>query len=113
METSQEKVDAKIDANEEKTEARIDAINGILRSFQVLLSPGGISTKPGQSPLKKKMKAKMDIYQEKMEAAIHSIRSELEETIRYQVEDDLACVDQKTQGLCKELTEIHETQVGL
>jgi hypothetical protein len=60
------------------------------------------------------MKAKMDIHQAKMEAAIHSIRSELEETIKHQVEDVLSCVDQKTQGLCKELTEnIDETQVDL
>jgi hypothetical protein len=31
--------------------------------------------------LKEEMKAKMDIHQERMEAAIHSIRSELEEAI--------------------------------
>jgi hypothetical protein len=60
------------------------------------------------------MEAKTDIPQEKMEVAIHSIRSELEETIKYRVEDVLACVDQKTQGLHKELTEkINETHVDL
>jgi hypothetical protein len=49
-----------------------------------------------------------------MEAAIRSIRSELEETIKHRVEYVLSCVDQKTQGLCKELTEkIDETQVDL
>jgi hypothetical protein len=31
-----------------------------------------------------------------MEAAVHSIRSELEETIKRRVEDVLLCVDQKT-----------------
>jgi hypothetical protein len=60
------------------------------------------------------MKAKMDIHQEKMEAAIHSIRSELEETIKHSVEDVLLCVDQETQSLRKELTEkTDETQVDL
>jgi flagellar biosynthesis chaperone FliJ len=60
------------------------------------------------------MKAKMDIHQEKMEAAINSIRTELEETIKHQVEDILSYVDQKSQGLFKELTEkIDETQVNL
>jgi hypothetical protein len=60
------------------------------------------------------MKARMDIHQEKMEAAIHSIWSELEETIKHRVEDVLSCVDQKTPGLRKELTEkIDETWVAL
>jgi hypothetical protein len=54
------------------------------------------------------MKAKMDIYQEKMEAAIHFIWTKLEETI------DTSCVDQKTEGLHKELDEkIDETQMSL
>jgi hypothetical protein len=49
-----------------------------------------------------------------MEAAVHSIGSELEETIKRRVEDVLLCVDQKTQGLRKELNEtIEETQVAL
>jgi uncharacterized membrane-anchored protein YjiN (DUF445 family) len=56
----------------------------------------------------------MDVHQERMEAAIDSIWSELEEIIRYQVEDVLSCVDQKMQGLCKELTQkIDETHVDL
>jgi hypothetical protein len=59
------------------------------------------------------MKAKMDIHQEKM-ATIHSIWSELEETIKYQMKEVLSCVDKKTLGLCKELTEkIDKTQVDL
>jgi hypothetical protein len=48
-----------------------------------------------------------------MEARVHSIWSELEETIKHQVEDILSCVNQTTHGLCKELTErIDETQSG-
>jgi hypothetical protein len=56
----------------------------------------------------------MDIHQEKMEAAIHSIWSELEETIKHRVEDVLACVDKRMQGLCKELNKkIDEMQLDL
>jgi hypothetical protein len=40
------------------------------------------------------MRAKVLIFQEKMEAAIHSLRSKLEEIIKHQVEDVLSCVDQ-------------------
>jgi hypothetical protein len=36
----------------------------------------------GTQYAQEEMKAKKDIHQEKMEAAIHSIRSELEETIK-------------------------------
>jgi hypothetical protein len=39
-----------------------------------------------------------------MEAAIHSIWSELEETIKHQVENVLSFVNQKVQGLIKEVT---------
>jgi hypothetical protein len=60
------------------------------------------------------MKAKMNIHHKKMEAAIHSIRAELEETIKYRVADILSCVARKKQGLLKELTKkIDETQVDL
>jgi hypothetical protein len=56
----------------------------------------------------------MELHQEKMEATIHSIWSKLEETIKHWVEDVLLCVNQKSQDLCKELTEkIDETQVDL
>jgi hypothetical protein len=57
--------------------------------------------------------SRMDIHQEKMEVAIHSIWSKIE-IIKHRVEDVLSCVDQKTQGLHKELTEkFDETQVDL
>jgi 2-hydroxy-3-keto-5-methylthiopentenyl-1-phosphate phosphatase len=49
-----------------------------------------------------------------MQATIHFIRSKLEENIKQQLEDAVSCVNQKTQGLHKELTEkIDETQVDL
>jgi rRNA-processing protein FCF1 len=49
------------------------------------------------------MEAKIDAKQEKMEAAIHSIRSNVP-----------SCVDQKMQGLGKELTnKIDKIQVDL
>jgi hypothetical protein len=68
----------------------------------------------GSVSTQEEMKAEMDIHQEKMEAAIHSIRSELEETTKHRVEDILLCVGQKTQDLCKEFIEkIDETQVDL
>jgi hypothetical protein len=58
------------------------------------------------------MKAKTDIHQERMEAAIHSIWSGLEETIKHWMEDVQSCVHLKKQDLRKELTEkTDETQV--
>jgi hypothetical protein len=42
----------------------------------------------------KEMKAKKDIQQKEIEATIHSIWSELEETIKHRVEDVLSCVNQ-------------------
>jgi hypothetical protein len=49
-----------------------------------------------------------------MEAAISSIRSELEEALTRWVEDVLASVDQRTQGLQEELNaKMEETQLEL
>jgi hypothetical protein len=49
-----------------------------------------------------------------LEAAVHSIQWELEETIERREEDVLLCIDQKRQGLRKELKEkIGETQMDL
>jgi DNA-binding ferritin-like protein len=49
-----------------------------------------------------------------MEAAINSIQSELEETIKNLVENILASVDQRTQDLCEELNvKTEESQLGL
>jgi hypothetical protein len=101
--TTQEKMSSKIDANNEKFE--------VLRG--TLVSRMDIHQARTES-IQDEMKAKMDIHQKKMEAAKHFTRSELEETIKLRVEDVLSCVDQKTQGLLRELTEkIHETQVDL
>jgi hypothetical protein len=48
------------------------------------------------------------------QTAIHSIRSEIMETIKYRVEDVLSCAFQKTQGFLKQMTvKINETQVDL
>jgi hypothetical protein len=53
----------------------------------------------------------MKSSQEETKAAIDSVRSELEKTIKHRVEDVLASVDQKTQGLRKEPdSRIGETQ---
>jgi hypothetical protein len=83
MEDNKEKMAAKIDASQEKTKART------------------VSTQ-------EEMKDMMDIYQEKMETAIRFIWSKLEKMIKYRVEDVLLCVNQKTQGLHKELTEMFD-----
>jgi molecular chaperone GrpE (heat shock protein) len=49
-----------------------------------------------------------------MEVAINSMRSKLENTIKHRMEDVLSYVDQKTQGLSKELIEkIDKIQVDL
>jgi hypothetical protein len=114
QELKEERMDAKIAAIQEKMEARIDANNekfDVLRGTLVsLMDIHQARTLSNQED----MEAKMDIYQEKIEAAIHFIRSELEETIKHSAEDVLLCVDQKTQGLCKELAEkIEDTQVDL
>jgi hypothetical protein len=41
--------------------------------------------------------------QDETEATIHSIRTDLQETIKHQMKDVMSCVDQKTQGLRGEL----------
>jgi translation elongation factor EF-G len=85
-----------------------------LRSFEVLFVSQMDVHQARTESTQEEMKAKMDIHQEKMEAAVHSIRSELEETVKHWVEDVLSCVNQKTQGFHKELIEkIDETQVTL
>jgi hypothetical protein len=103
MEANQEKMDARTDANKEKFEV----LQGTFASWMVIHQTRKMCSQ-------EEMKAKMDICQEKMEAAIHSIQFKLEETIKHWVEDILSRVEQKTQGLYKELTEkIDETQVDL
>jgi hypothetical protein len=53
----------------------------------------------------------MKAHQEKMEDTVRCIRFELEETVKHRVEDVLANVDQRMQGLRKELNEkIDETR---
>jgi hypothetical protein len=56
----------------------------------------------------------MKVRQEMTEAAMHSIWTDLEETIKCRVEDVLTCDDQRTQDLCKENNEkIIGTQMDL
>jgi hypothetical protein len=40
-----------------------------------------------------RMDSKTDVNQKKMEATVHSISSDLEETIKHQMENVLLCVD--------------------
>jgi hypothetical protein len=49
------------------------------------------------------MKAAVRTSKEEIKAAINSILSELEDTIKSWMENILASVDQQTQGLCEEL----------
>jgi hypothetical protein len=56
----------------------------------------------------------MKAHQEKTEAPMHSVQSKLEETIKHQVENILACIDQRMQGMCKELNKkIDEMEMDL
>lgn len=52
---------------------------------------------------KEEIKTTVRASQKNMEAAVNSIRSELENTIRIRVEDILASVDQGAQGLQEEV----------
>jgi hypothetical protein len=56
----------------------------------------------------KSMREDFKSDEEKMEAAIHSIRSGLEETMQHEMKGLLSYVDQKTQNLRMELTETVE-----
>jgi hypothetical protein len=84
---------------QDEMDANIEEIKGDIKTNQAKLEAMQAKTDANV----KEMKAKMDIHQEKIEATIHSIRSELEETIKYRVEDVLSCVNQKRQGIRKEL----------
>jgi hypothetical protein len=101
METNQER----IEANQGRMEARIDASSEkseVLRS--TLLFRMNIHQARTVST-QEEMKAKMDIHQEKME---------LEVAIKHRLEDVLFCIDQKTPDLRKELREkTDKTQVDL
>jgi hypothetical protein len=60
----------------------------------------GAKIKTGQET-----KVTVSAIQEKMETAISSIWSQMEETIKHQMEDILVLVDQQTWGLHEELGE--------
>jgi hypothetical protein len=61
---------------------------------------------PRTESAQEEVKAKMDIHQEKMQATIHSIQSELQETIKHRVEDMFVVRRPETQGHHKELREV-------
>jgi hypothetical protein len=111
----EERIEAKADANLEGLEAKMYSHHDKFEVLQdTLISRMDIIYQAKTQSTQEEMKAKIHIHQVKMEPPIHSIQFELEDIIRNRVEDILSCVDQKAQGLCKELTEnIDETQVDL
>jgi hypothetical protein len=101
MEAKMYVIREKMETNQDKRDANNDKFV-VLRS--TLVSQTDIR-QVRTEPIQKEIKAKIGIHLAKTEATIHYIRSELEKTIKYQVEDVLSCVDQNTKGLRKELTE--------
>jgi hypothetical protein len=85
---------AEMETNQEKLDARIDAINQILRSFEIFSSPGWISIRRGQCPLKKNRKSRWKSRKDGVHKTFHPVR--VAETIKRRVEVFLSCVDQKT-----------------
>jgi arginine decarboxylase-like protein len=60
------------------------------------------------------MEAMIKLTQEEKEMGTHSIRTDIEEIIKHQMKDVLSYVDQKTQGIRRELTEkVYEKQLDL
>jgi hypothetical protein len=98
MRTNQEEMTARLEALIVANNENFEVLRSALVSRMDIHQTRTESTQ-------KEMKVKIDIHQEKMESTVHSIRSELEETIKHRVEDVLSCVDQNTQDLRKELNE--------
>jgi hypothetical protein len=76
---------AKIDANQKKMKTRINVNN---EKFEVLR--GNLVSRMDIHPARRVLtqeetKVRMDTHQEKVKATIHSIRSDLEETIKHRV----------------------------
>jgi hypothetical protein len=83
METKQEttaRLEAKIEDKMNCHHEKFEVLRGTFFSGMYIYQP---RTESAQEEIK----STMDIYQEKVEVAIHSIRPELEETIRLRVED--------------------------
>lgn len=101
--TAEDHMVTKINANKRKMEASQENL--------------GANMEANQKINQEKMEARMDtvhLLQEKMEATINSIWSELEETIKNWLENDLASVDQLIQSLSEELVvKVEEMQLGL
>jgi hypothetical protein len=95
MENSQRKIGAKVDNATSSSQEVIEATE------EKTGQSGGGGGCDKKRP--RKMKATVRASQEKVEAKISSIQSELEESIRTQVQDSMASVYQCTQHLCDEL----------
>jgi hypothetical protein len=101
VETYQERMEAKIDTSNEKFEV----LRGTLVSRMDIYQP---RTESAQE-----MKVKMDIHQEKMQTTIHSIQSELQETIKHRMEDMFVVRRPKDAGPPKGRETFDGTQMGL
>jgi hypothetical protein len=114
MDSSQERMEAKTDAYQEKMEDGQVEIKDQVGSLAFRIDANQEEMKARVNAIKYKKEITIKCRQEETEATIQSIRSELQEIITHPVEDVLACVDQRTQDLCKELKEkIYEMQVDL
>jgi hypothetical protein len=115
MEQLLAKIDVIIDSNtkamQERLERRIGSLFSIMKSDRKTnRDEMKQETRAGQEHMQEMIRAN----HEKTEAAIHSMRLELEETIRYRIENVMTRVNQETQSLQKELTEkIDKRQVEL
>jgi hypothetical protein len=96
--TYQAKIDADSEASRENLNERMDANT---KSMQEEIKSGQVE-----------MKSTTGAIEEKMEAAIHSIWSEVEETIQHRMENAKSDVNLKTEGLCNELTKTQEDLQG-
>jgi hypothetical protein len=85
----------------EKMETSLDNIDANNEMFKVLQGTLVSRMDIHQTRIEsteEEINTKMDIHKEMMETAIHSIRSELEETIRYQIEDILSFCRPRNEG---------------
>jgi hypothetical protein len=100
MEAVQENMETKVDT----TMSIGQEVKKAYQEKMVAIREIWAEIKAGQEEVKvgvEEMKATVRASQEKMETAANSIHSELEETIKNQVEDGLASVNQWTQDLCR------------
>jgi hypothetical protein len=119
MDANTKAVQDRMDANTKAMQEKMDADRGewiqeiragqehlkkYLKAQMVLLVSGMEDNSEKFEVLQGTLVAQMGRYQEKMVDAIHSIRSELDETTQHRIGNVMTCVDHKKQGLRKELT---------